>query len=294
MRRIEGRVIGHEGLFAGERRGEDWAWGDLVWCYGAEVSALSFNDNCVDLTVAPGEREGDAVVIGGLAAVELLPGRLHRHHRRPRGAPGELRLERDLGGNVIRISGTHAIGQRPWKGSVALEDPARYAATVFTRGAGAKGIVGDRRSRHAVGAAARDAARRWPPWRACRSRSSSRSSTRRARTCTPRCCCRLLGARRGGVGTQESGAEAVDEFLQRMGVRTEAWQLQDASGLSRSDLLIAARDGHAAGGHGSPSPRRGLPGQPARGRGGRHAGLADEGHGRGRARAGQDGHHRAT
>ena len=48
---------------------------------------------------------------------------------------------------------------------------------------------------------------------------------------------RLLGARRGGVGTQESGAEAVEEFLHRMGVRPEAWQLQDASGLSRSDLL---------------------------------------------------------
>ena len=46
VRRIEGRLVGHEGLFSGDRRGEDWAWGDLVWCYGAEVSALSFNDNC--------------------------------------------------------------------------------------------------------------------------------------------------------------------------------------------------------------------------------------------------------
>lgn len=49
VRRIEGRIVGHEGLFAGERRGNDWGWEDLVWSYGAEVSALSFNDNSVGL-----------------------------------------------------------------------------------------------------------------------------------------------------------------------------------------------------------------------------------------------------
>ena len=42
---IEGRLVGHEGAFTGERRGSDWTWEDLVWSYGAEVSALSFNDN---------------------------------------------------------------------------------------------------------------------------------------------------------------------------------------------------------------------------------------------------------
>ena len=42
VRRIEGRILGHEGLFAGDRRGEDWSWGDLVWCYGAEAGLKFF------------------------------------------------------------------------------------------------------------------------------------------------------------------------------------------------------------------------------------------------------------
>ena len=128
VRRIEGRVLGHEGFFGGERRGEDWAWGDLVWCYGAEVSALALNDNCVDLTVAPGEREGDDRGHRRLSAVELLQDRLHRDHVRscPRRV---IRLERDLGGKVFRLTGSaHGV---PWQGSVAVEDPARFAATVF-------------------------------------------------------------------------------------------------------------------------------------------------------------------
>ena len=54
IRRIEGRVIGHEGAFTGDRRGSDWTWEDLVWGYGAEVSALSYADNQVEVTVAPG------------------------------------------------------------------------------------------------------------------------------------------------------------------------------------------------------------------------------------------------
>ncbi|HSD66674.1 MAG TPA: D-alanyl-D-alanine carboxypeptidase, partial [Vicinamibacteria bacterium] len=44
VRRVEGRLVGHEGAFTGERRGSDWGWEDLAWGYGAEVSALSFAD----------------------------------------------------------------------------------------------------------------------------------------------------------------------------------------------------------------------------------------------------------
>lgn len=235
VRRIEGRVLGHEGLFGGDRRGNDWAWGDLVWCYGAEVSALALNDNCVDLTVAPGEREGDAVVIGASP-----PSSYYRVVSTAttiaRGAPGELRLERDLGGNVIRISGTHAIGQKPWQGSVAIEDPARYAATVFGEVLAARGIV-------VAGAPDTMTAPLPATRRVLASLESAPVSeliaivNKKSQNLHTEMLLRLLGAKRSGVGTQESGAEAVEDFLIRMGVHAEAWQLQDASGLSRSDLL---------------------------------------------------------
>ena len=84
VRRIEGRLVGHEGLFKGDRRGDDWSWGDLVWGYGAEVSALSFNDNAAALTVSPGEREGDPIVVDRVPAERVLPRRLDRGHRSAR------------------------------------------------------------------------------------------------------------------------------------------------------------------------------------------------------------------
>ena len=235
VRRIEGRVLGYDGLFGGDRRGEDWSWGDLVWCYGAEVSALALNDNCVDLTVAPGEREGDAVVTGASP-----PSAYYRivstATTTARGAPGDLRLERDLGGNVIRISGTHAIGQRPWQGSVALEDPARFAATVFAEVLAAKGIVvtgeADLMTAPLPGTRRILATLESAPLSELISIVNKKSQNLHTEMLL-----RLMGARRGGVGTRESGTEAVEEFLLRIGVRPESWQLQDASGLSRSNLL---------------------------------------------------------
>jgi D-alanyl-D-alanine carboxypeptidase/D-alanyl-D-alanine-endopeptidase (penicillin-binding protein 4) len=235
VRRIEGRLIGHEGLFAGERRGEDWSWGDLVWCYGAEVSALSFNDNCVDLEVAAGEREGDAAVVKAsppsdyyrIVSSVVTAGR---------GAAGELRVERNLGSSVIRISGTHAIGQPAWTGSVALENPALYAATVFGEVLAARGIAFS----SILGTSSEPLPEPRRVLAVIQSQPMSeliKVVNKESQNLHTETLLRLLGARRERVGTLESGRAAVDDFLQRMGVEAESWSLQDASGLSRSDLL---------------------------------------------------------
>jgi D-alanyl-D-alanine carboxypeptidase/D-alanyl-D-alanine-endopeptidase (penicillin-binding protein 4) len=253
VRSIEGRVLGYDGLFAGDRRGEDWTWGDLVWCYGAEVSALALNDNCVDLTVAAGERPGDPVVVGAsppsshyqvVSTVTTIA----------RGVPGELRLERDLGGNVIRLSGTHAIGQSAWQGSVALEDPARFAASVFRDVLIARGIAVSGEAEIIAGDL--PAARRVLAFIDSAPLSELIATiNKESQNLHTEMLLRLLGARRGGVGSLETGREAIEEFLGRIGVPADSWQMQDASGLSRSDLvtprgmvaLLVAMDKHPHG-----------------------------------------------
>jgi serine-type D-Ala-D-Ala carboxypeptidase/endopeptidase (penicillin-binding protein 4) len=51
---------------------------------------------------------------------------------------------------------------------------------------------------------------------------------------------RLLGARVSGEGSEATGHIAVGEFLARLGVRTDAWGVEDGSGLSRSDVVTPA------------------------------------------------------
>jgi D-alanyl-D-alanine carboxypeptidase/D-alanyl-D-alanine-endopeptidase (penicillin-binding protein 4) len=51
VRSVEGRVIGDDSFFPDEPYGANWAWDDLQWDYGAPISALTFNENTVQLTL---------------------------------------------------------------------------------------------------------------------------------------------------------------------------------------------------------------------------------------------------
>jgi D-alanyl-D-alanine carboxypeptidase/D-alanyl-D-alanine-endopeptidase (penicillin-binding protein 4) len=237
VKRIEGRLVGHEGLFKGDRRGEDWAWSDLVWWYGAEVSALAFNDNSADLKASPGERAGDPLLV----------------ERNPRSAyytvvstattaaanaARELRLERDLGSNLIRLSGSLPLGGTPWENSVALEDPARYAATVFaevleSHGVAVAGPVVT--SSDPLPAGLRVLAAHDSPTMAEMLKAVNKPS----QNLHAEMLLRLAGVKAKGEGSVEAGHEAALDFLRRSGVPADTWALQDGSGLSRSDLVTA-------------------------------------------------------
>jgi serine-type D-Ala-D-Ala carboxypeptidase/endopeptidase (penicillin-binding protein 4) len=250
VKRIEGRVVGHEGLFVGERRGNDWGWEDLVWSYGAEVSALSFNDNAVGLRLSPGEQPTDPAVL------ELVPPSsyyraLSTATTAPPGAKTELRLTRDTGTNLIRLSGSIGIGEEPWQGWAALEDPARFAATAFAEVLEARGIRvtgGIATSSASLPTGVRELGAHESPTMAELIRGVNKDS----RNLDAEALLRLLGARLAGEGSESAGHIAVGEFLRRQGVRTEGWGLEDGSGLSRSNVvtpmglvdLLAAMDRH--------------------------------------------------
>lgn len=249
VKRIEGRLVGHEGLFK-NRRGEDWEWADLVWCYGAEVSALAWRDNCAALKVGAGERVGDPVV------VEREPE--SRYYAvvstattSPAGSASDLRLERDLGSNLVRLSGTHPIGAEPEELDVALEDPARYAATAFVEALETRGIrvaLGAASAFDALPAGARVLAGCDSPPLAEIVKEINKSS----QNLYTEMLLRLLGARVKGEGSVAAGRDAVADFLKRLQIGGGA-SLQDGSGLSRTDLvtphdlvdLLVAMDRHA-------------------------------------------------
>jgi D-alanyl-D-alanine carboxypeptidase len=54
VRTVDGNVVGDDSFFLDERYGEGWGWEALQWTSGAPVSALTFNDNTIELTIAAG------------------------------------------------------------------------------------------------------------------------------------------------------------------------------------------------------------------------------------------------
>lgn len=67
IRRIEGNLIGNDSFFDQQPYPKNWSWQDLSFYYGVEISALSFNNNAVDLRVyADGE-------VGSTPRIEWFP-----------------------------------------------------------------------------------------------------------------------------------------------------------------------------------------------------------------------------
>ncbi len=249
VRRIEGRLVGHEGAFTGERRGTDWGWEDLVWWYGAEVSALSFNDNAADLRLLPGERPGDPAVLEA-SPLTAYYSVVSTVTTTAAGVKAELKLERDLGSSRIRLSGTIPIGDS-WEGRPALEDPARYATTVFREVLEARGIhvMGDvATTSEPLPAGVRTLAAHDSPPLA----ELAKVVNKESQNLHTEMLLRLVGLKARGEGSVAAGHDAIRDFLARIGVKADSWGLQDGSGLSRTDVvdahglveLLAAMDRH--------------------------------------------------
>jgi D-alanyl-D-alanine carboxypeptidase/D-alanyl-D-alanine-endopeptidase (penicillin-binding protein 4) len=54
LKRVTGNVIGDSSYFRGDPIGDGWTWNELQWYYGAEASALSFNENQAFINVENG------------------------------------------------------------------------------------------------------------------------------------------------------------------------------------------------------------------------------------------------
>src|SRR5258705_1702113 len=123
VKRVEGDLIGDESYFTGPRYGSGWEWEDLTWYYGAEVSALTANDNALDLFVKPG------VGIGKPAAVTTGPPDplLTISNQVTTGAKGsrrQLSVQRELGENTVLITGSIPLNDRGYTGGIGILEPA--------------------------------------------------------------------------------------------------------------------------------------------------------------------------
>jgi D-alanyl-D-alanine carboxypeptidase/D-alanyl-D-alanine-endopeptidase (penicillin-binding protein 4) len=78
VRRISGDLIGDESFIVGSPFGSGWVWDDMNYYYGAEISALTINDNTLEVSVKPGAKIGDPCQLSVAPATELC--RLQQSH----------------------------------------------------------------------------------------------------------------------------------------------------------------------------------------------------------------------
>jgi D-alanyl-D-alanine carboxypeptidase/D-alanyl-D-alanine-endopeptidase (penicillin-binding protein 4) len=146
VRRVEGDIVGDESYFTGPPFGSGWEWDDLQAYYGAETSALTINDNALDLFVKPADRVGIPcrITTGPSTSFVTI---INRTQTSPKGSESRIVVYRPVGENIIYVSGRLAIDNSGYNGSVAVHNPAGLFVTLFKDALVKRGITVTGRTR---------------------------------------------------------------------------------------------------------------------------------------------------
>src|SRR5947208_6189756 len=122
VKRVKGDLVGDESYFNGSPVGSGWEWEDLTWSYGAQVSALTINDNAIDLNIKPGDRVGAPVsIVTGPPNASFIT-IVNHATTSPKEFKRDLQIYRGLGANTLEIFGSLPIGDAGFVGGVAIPD----------------------------------------------------------------------------------------------------------------------------------------------------------------------------
>jgi D-alanyl-D-alanine carboxypeptidase/D-alanyl-D-alanine-endopeptidase (penicillin-binding protein 4) len=150
---IDGDVVGDDTFFVNEPYGTGWSWDDLQWTDGAPASALSVNDNTVSLRVMPQAAVATSTTPPALPGAFWMPATEYYSlvgtmTLAAAGDNPESGVDRKPGSRTVRVWGT--IGAEGFRGGLAIEDPAEYAARTLRGMLIARGVAvtGSARSRH--------------------------------------------------------------------------------------------------------------------------------------------------
>ena len=141
LKHVSGSVVGDDSLFPYEPYPEDWSIDDAVWGYGAPISALTVNDNQIQLTMRPGAKPGAPI---GYDISPSAPWYTFDTADAKTGAPGSgshLDVQRVAGTRIMRIYGTIAPDAPADREEIAIDDPAEFAAKAFKKLLADRGVA---------------------------------------------------------------------------------------------------------------------------------------------------------
>jgi D-alanyl-D-alanine carboxypeptidase/D-alanyl-D-alanine-endopeptidase (penicillin-binding protein 4) len=139
VKSIAGDIVGDDSYFPRERYPSGWEIDDMVWEYGAAISAIVVDDNTVRLTLTAGWNAGEPV----LAAVAPATPDFVVENRVTTSASGlkaDLTLVREPGATAVVVSGTLPANSPPRTLVLAIQEPAQHAAVLLKQLLEARGV----------------------------------------------------------------------------------------------------------------------------------------------------------
>lgn len=138
IRMISGDLIGDDSYFATDGRGTGWEWDDLMFYYGAPVSALTINDNALTFVVTPAQR------VGMPPTITTKPPTVYAKivNQATTAATGQTRIgvNRRLDSTTVEFFGSIPVGAKAFEVEISVHEPASFAATLLKEALARRGI----------------------------------------------------------------------------------------------------------------------------------------------------------
>jgi len=248
---VTGNLIGDDSFFAGDLLGPGWEWDDAQFYYGAEVSALTVNDNSVTFAVTPATRVGEQPSIKVQPETGYI--KIVNNARTSEGGRTSIGVDRPLNSNTVEFFGAIPRGAKEFTVDIAIHDPASFAAELLREALDRRGVRvrGQTERLDAIARLAR-------PFDESRLievagvESQPLAETlkvinKQSQNLHAELMLRQLGTRHADArslddygrpkSTAALGNEIRRQFLQRAGIEVTPLSLRDGSGLARQDLV---------------------------------------------------------
>ena len=256
---IDGDIVADDSSFVYERYGVGWSQDDLVWEWGAPVSALAINDNVVYVNILPAERAGERAFVSVSPFAEYY----HIDNRvltSPAGVwPRKVFIQRQPGSNLLEVWGNIPLNDVGAGEALAIDEPAEFCARMLWELLAKRGVVmyGRTRARHTaiaslsnitvtanapLGGGAEPQPVSAAPVVLAEHESlplglDIRVTNKVSQNLHAEMMLRLLGREKGTSASIMGGLEVLRGFLALADVQPEEYAFYDGSGLSRQNLV---------------------------------------------------------
>ncbi len=249
--RIDGDLVLVHGFFDQQYVHPDWPRDQLTRWYEAPVSALSFNDNCVLVKVAPSSPGAAAKVetVPPLAMFRIESSALTTGRSRSQWLKIDRKQQAGGGADVLTVGGRIYRRTESYDKWVAVSDPLQFFGAALRAALAEEGIeitgrvvtsVDLPRSASSPGGAAPRDDRQPPRWRRLLTHRTDLLTVlevvnKRSQNFYAESVLKLLGARYCGRGTWAGGLDVARELLAEAGIAEGTYRLADGSGMSRNN-----------------------------------------------------------
>jgi D-alanyl-D-alanine carboxypeptidase/D-alanyl-D-alanine-endopeptidase (penicillin-binding protein 4) len=235
---IDGNIIGDDSEFDDRGLGEGWSWDDESYWYSAQSSAISFNDNCVNISVGVTKDKKKAkILVDPFTKYVVITNEVTVV---PKDSTTNIDVYRERGTNIITVTGTIKENSDTVNTFCTVNNPTQFAMVTLkhvleTRGIkidGSAMVVGDLPKPIDYRDANLLFVNSSPPLREIIKVVNKNSQNFYAEQIL-----KTIGLEADHYGTVENGVEAELDVFKDMGINTDGMVLVDGSGLSRLDFV---------------------------------------------------------